>query len=338
MPRVVWKGAISFGLVNIPVSLYSGARTRELDLDMLDKRDMAPIGYQRVNKKTGRPVAWEDIVKGYEYQDDRYVVLSDEDFEQANPKATQTVDIVAFVEADRIAPYFFDKPYYLEPGKRAEKGYALLRETLARTRRIGIAKVVIRTRQYLAALMPVGSLLVLNTLRFADEIVDADELALPAKSAGRAGVSERELAMAERLVEDMSEEWNPEQYHDTYREDLLARIEQKVRTKETHVVTAPRESPAPARGAQVIDLMAMLKKSLETRDGASAGESRGSARHSARRDATGAGSEAARSQRGSRRRARVARKVVTRDEGAPADEQSHGRTRRGASSHARRAR
>jgi DNA end-binding protein Ku len=262
--RVVWKGAISFGLVHIPVSLYPGSTSSTLDFDLLDKRDFAPVGYQRVNKRTGKEVAPDQLVKGYEYAKGEYVVVSDADFRQANVKATQTVEIQAFVEAAEIAPCYFDTPYYLEPGKRAGKGYALLRETLRRTGRVGVATVVLRARQHLALVMPVGRLLVLNTLRFADEIRPAAGLDLPSANLKTVGVSPKELQMAERLVEDMTEAWRPDAYRDTYRADLLARIERKVKRGETHDVGGDAEREAtPRRGAQVIDLMAALKKSLE---------------------------------------------------------------------------
>src|SRR5215213_6250658 len=208
MPRVLWKGAISFGLVHIPVSLYPATRSERLSFDMIDKRDLSPIGYRKVNKRTGEEVASENIVKGYQYEKGEYVVVSNEDFKQANVEATQTVDIVAFVDAAAVAPYYFDTPYYLEPGKRGEKGYALLREVLRKTGRVGIANVVIRSKQHLAALIPLERMLLMNTLRFANEIRPASELALPEE--GLHGVSEKELAMAERLVDDMTEKWNPE--------------------------------------------------------------------------------------------------------------------------------
>src|ERR1044072_8654448 len=155
MPRVLWKGAISFGLVHVPVSLYPASRSEGISFDMVDKRDFAPVGYKRYNKRTGKEVERENIVKGYEYEKGEYVVVTDEDFKQANVEATQTVDIVAFVNAAAVAPYYFDTPYYLEPGKRGEKGYALLREILLRTGRVAIANVVIRSRQHLAAVIPV---------------------------------------------------------------------------------------------------------------------------------------------------------------------------------------
>ncbi|KON79691.1 Ku protein [Azoarcus sp. PA01] len=265
MPRVVWKGAIAFGLVHVPISLYPASTANRLDLDLLDRRDFAPVGYQRINKRTGEPVSPSDIVKGYQYEDGQYVVVTDEDFREANVEATQTVEIIGFVSQDDIPPYYFDTPYYLEPGRRGEKGYALLRETLRRTARVGLALVVIRSRQYLAAVIPVGAVLLMNTLRFADEIRSMDELKLPGEDLKKLGVSARELEMAERLVDGMVEDWAPEQYRDTYRDDLMARIEAKIESGRTHVLAeAPAKEPAEA-GAEVVDLMALLKRSLEGR-------------------------------------------------------------------------
>jgi len=263
MPRGLWKGAISFGLVNVPVELYSAQkRSAELDLTMLDKRDMAPVGYQRVNKASGKEVPWEDVVKGYEYEDDKYVVLSEEDFRRANPEASKTVDIVAFVEVRDIAPIYFETPYYLGPGKRGEKAYALLRDAMAKSGKAGIASVVIRTRQYLAALIPQGEALVLNTLRYHKELRTAEELEIPEKLKG-AKVSSKEIDMALRLIEDMADEWRPEKYHDTYREDLLKRVEEKVKAGQTEEITEPEKEEKAPKGAQVIDLMSLLKKSVE---------------------------------------------------------------------------
>jgi DNA end-binding protein Ku len=262
MPRALWKGAISFGLVHVPVSLYPASQSEGLSFDMIDKRDFAPVGYKRYNKRTGEEISRENIVKGYEYEKGEYVIITDEDFKQANVEATQTVDIVAFVDAATVAPYFYDTPYYLEPGKRGEKGYTLLREILRRTGRIGIANVVIRSRQHLAAVIPFGRVLVLNTLRWANEIRSMDELSVP--DTGQSGLSEKELAMAQRLVEDMTDEWKPEQYKDTYRDDLMARIQQRIDAGETHVITRETADTGEAkRGAEVIDLVSMLRRSLE---------------------------------------------------------------------------
>src|SRR3979409_1316195 len=185
MARGFWKGAISFGLVNVPVELYSAQkRSAGLDLTMLDRRDLAPVGYQRVNKASGKEVPWEDVVKGYEYADDKYVVLSEEDFRRANPEATKTVEIVAFVELAEIAPIYFETPYYLGPGKRGEKAYVLLRDAMAKAGKAGIASVVIRTKQYLAALIPQGEALVLNTLRYYKELKSGEDLEIPEKLKG----------------------------------------------------------------------------------------------------------------------------------------------------------
>ena len=258
MARGLWKGAISFGLVNVPVELHSAKkRSSELDMTMLDKRDLAPVGYKRVNKSSGKEVAWGDVVKGYEYQDDKYVVLSDEDFRRANPEAAKTVDIQAFVELADIAPQYFETPYYLVPGKRGEKAYALLRETLRKSGKAGIATVVIRTKQYLAALIAQEDLLVLNTLRYHDELKKASEFDVPG-----AKVTAKELDMAMRLVDDMGDAWQPEKYKDTYRDDLLKRIEEKVKAGQTEEITEPQKE-AKEKTADVIDLMSLLKKSVE---------------------------------------------------------------------------
>ena len=259
MARGLWKGAISFGLVNVPVELHSAKkRAAELDMTMLDKRDLAPVGYKRVNKSTGKEVAWGDVVKGYEYQDGDYVVLSDEDFRRANPEAAKTVDILAFVELSEIEPQYFDTPYYLKPEKRGEKAYALLRDTLEKAGKAGIASVVIRTKQYLAALVAQDELLVLNTLRYADELKDPAELEIP-----KAKVTAKELEMAMRLVEDMADEWHPDKYKDTYKDDLLKRIKEKVKAGETEEITEPEKEPRKEKSADVIDLMSLLRKSVE---------------------------------------------------------------------------
>jgi DNA end-binding protein Ku len=263
MARAVWKGAIAFGLVNIPVDLYSGARSASFDLDWIDKRNMSPVGYQRINKVTGKPVPKEAIVKGYEYADGEYVILSDADIKAAHPKATQTVDIVAFVEGAQIHPAFYETPYRLAPGKRGEKGYALLRDALKETGRIGIAHVVLRTKQYLSAVIPVGNALILEILRWPNEILDPAEFELP-ESSKKTGISDKELSLAKRLIDDMAEDWNPKKYKDTFHAELEAEIERRVKAGETEAVArAPREAKQAEGGAQVIDLMAALQRSLE---------------------------------------------------------------------------
>jgi DNA end-binding protein Ku len=265
MPRVLWKGAISFGLVHIPVGLYSAEKRNNFDLTMLDRRDMKPVGFKRYNKETGEEVPWDQIVKGYEYEKGRYVVLTDEDFRRANVEATQTIDILRFAEGTEIAPIYFETPYYLAPDRRGEKGYALLRETLKQTHKVGIANVVIRTRQYVAALIPVDDIIVMNTLRYADEVRSADELDVPPKNLKSVGVTARETEMAVKLVEEMSGEWDPEDYRDTYHEDLLKLIDKRIKAGKTEIITTTEDKEAddePSRG-EVVDLMALLKRSVQ---------------------------------------------------------------------------
>lgn len=264
MPKVLWKGAISFGLVHIPVGLYSAEKRNNFDLTMLDRRDMKPVGFKRYNKETGEEVPWDQIVKGYEYEKERYVVLTDDDFRRANVEATQTIDILRFVEGNEITPMYFETPYYLAPDRRGEKGYALLRETLKHTHKVGIANVVIRTRQYVAALIPVDDVIVMNTLRYADEVKTADELDVPPKNVKAAGVTPRETEMAVKLVEEMTGDWNPKDYRDTYHEDLLRLIDKRIKAGETEIIDTTEVSETdeePSRG-KVVDLMALLKRSV----------------------------------------------------------------------------
>ncbi|MFA9438026.1 Ku protein [Uliginosibacterium sp. sgz301328] len=271
--RVVWKGAISFGLVHVPVVLRGASRASRLDFDWLDRRDMAPVGYLRINKKTGKPIESENIVKGYEYQKGEYVLFSDEDFRAANVAATQTVDILSFVDAATIPPLYFDTPYYLEPDRRGDKGYALLRETLQRTGRAGLAKAVIHSKQHLAALLVVDDVLVLNTMRFAEEVLSTADLALPSDSLTKLGIGKRELDMAERLVEEMTEAWDASKYTDTYREDLLERVEAKIHSGQTHVMAQPSADKGERASADIIDLVEVLKRSLDERGGQRKGAS-----------------------------------------------------------------
>ena len=263
MARALWKGAITFGLVNIPVELYPAEDRKTFKFSMLDKRDLTPVGYKRYSKATGKEVAWENIVKGYEYEKDQYVVLSDEDFRRANVKATQTIDIQAFVDENEIPAEYYESPYYLAPGARGEKVYALLRETLKSTHRIAVAQVVIRTTQHLAAVVPHGRALMLITLRYADELRPASGIDLPPEGLKSAGVNPKEIALAKRLVDDMTERWNPGQFKDTYHSDLMARINQKIRQGQTKEITKPEAGEEGARrSAQIIDLADLLKQSL----------------------------------------------------------------------------
>ena len=267
-PRAIWRGAVSFGLVYIPVHLHTAARDSALDLDLLDSRDFAPVGYQRYNKRTGKVVEWNKIVKGYEYRKGQYVALTDEDFRQANVEASETIDIVSFVERADIPPEYFEMPYYLEPAEGGEKTYVLLREAMRGGSRVAIGSFVIRGRQHFCAIIAHERALMLNTLRFAEEMVPAAELELPAASVRSTSVSPKEVAMARRLVEEMCGAWKPEAFKDTYRRDLMRRINEKVRKRQTHVLTPAAESEEEARpSAKVIDLMAVLQKSLESRGG-----------------------------------------------------------------------
>jgi DNA end-binding protein Ku len=262
MARALWKGAISFGLVHIPVELYSAIQQHDLDLTMLDRRDFAPIGFKRYNKNTGKEVSWDNIVKGLEYEDNEYVVLTEEDLRQANVEATQTIDIQAFVDATQVPLTFYEQPYYLAPSRGGAKVYALLRETLRKSGKIAIATVVIRTRQHLCALLCSEDQIVLDTLRYPNELRSTEELKLPPTSLKSAGISDKELQMALSLVEGMSEEWNPKQYHDTYRDDVMALVRKKVKAGQTKTITAPEAEERPASSSNVVDLVALLQNSL----------------------------------------------------------------------------
>src|SRR6188474_2557217 len=224
MARAIWKGSISFGLVNIPIALYAATRREELKFRLLRKDDLSPVNYKRVAEKDGKEVPWNQIVKGYEYEKGKYVVLNEKDFQRVDLEATQTVDIQDFVDLDEIDPMFFYKPYYLEPQKGGDKAYVLLRDALAEEKKVGIAKVIIKTRQYLAGVKAMNHALVLELMHFADELSDAEKLHVPRKLAP----GKRESEMAKALVASMSEKWNPEKYKDDYREALLEVIEEKV--------------------------------------------------------------------------------------------------------------
>ena len=262
MPRAIWKGNISFGLVNIPVSLYSAEKTDELSFNQLDKRDLSPVGYKRINKKTEEEVPWDQIVRGYEYEDGNYVVLTNQDLKRANVEATQTIDIVEFVDAAQISPLYYEQPYYLEPGRAGKRAYALLRQTLRKTGMVGIARVVIRTRQHMAALLERDGVLVLDLLRWAHELREPKDLEVPDDEFVESNLSGKEEEMAVKLVKGMAEEWNPRKYKDTYAEDVLKMIEKKVASGKTTVVDESEPVPS-KRGAVVVDLMPLLKKSLE---------------------------------------------------------------------------
>ena len=264
-PRVLWKGAISFGLVHIPVALYSATSDHGIDFDWLDKRTMDPVGYKRINKKTGKEIPREQIVKGVEYADGEYVVLSDKEIAAAYPRTTQTIEIETFVPANGIPFVFLERPYYVAPINRGAKVYALLRETLKRSGRVGVARVVIQTKQHLAVLVPVGPGLVLNLLRWGADIRPWTDLPLPSEDAKKAGLSERELKMAGQLVDDMSAEWDPAEFKDEFKDEILRLIDRKVKAGQTETVTQPEPEEAQSderHGARIIDLTELLQRSL----------------------------------------------------------------------------
>ena len=262
--RILWKGAISFGLVHIPVSLHTATTDHAIDFDWLDKRSMDPVGYKRVNKKTGKEITKEHIVKGVAVEDGHYVVLTDEEIAAAYPKSTQSIDIEAFVSADEIPFVYLDRPYYLAPIGKGAKVYALLRETLLKTQRIGVARVVIQTRQHLAALVPVGPALVLNLLRWGADIKPWADLNLPAEGTKVAGLSDAELKMAAQLVGDMTKPFKADDYRDSFKDEVMALVHRKVEAGQTETVVQPEAAEAPAsKSADIIDLTELLKRSLK---------------------------------------------------------------------------
>ena len=257
--RALWKGAISFGLVHIPVSLHPASGESGIDFDWLDKRSMDPVGYKRINKRTGREITRENIVRGIEHGDGSYVVLTDKEISDAYPRSTQMIEIETFVPASEIPILYFDRPYYLAPTGKGQKVYALLREALRRSGKVGLARVVISTRQHLAALMPSDQALLLNLLRWEADIRDTTGLALPGKSTG---VGAGELKMAGQLIDSMSGHFQPEKYKDSFRAQVMALVARKAKAGKTQTVIQPEEAP-PRQGAEIIDLAELLKKSLK---------------------------------------------------------------------------
>ncbi|MGJ4803132.1 Ku protein [Luteimonas sp. SDU82] len=262
MARPIWTGNLSFGLLNVPVSLMSGTRSNDLSFRMLDARDRKPIRFERVNADTGEEVPWKEIVKAFEYDKGSYVVIDKADIAAASPETHESVEIEAFVDADAIDIRYFEKPYVLVPGKKAEKGYVLLRETLRKAGKIGVARVVIRTREYLSAVMPLGDALVLMMMRYPQELVDPAEYKLPEGNTGDYRISAKELEMATQLVDSMAAKWNPEDYHDEFRERLAGIIRKRIKDK--GATTQVLEEPAPSEDAttNVVDFVALLQKSL----------------------------------------------------------------------------
>ena len=261
MARSVWKGAISFGLVHIPVALYPASREEDIDFNWLDKRSMDPVGYKRVNKRTGKEITKENIVKGVKQDEGEYVVLDDEEIRKAYPKTTQTIQIEQFVPADQISFVYLEKPYYLEPVGKSEKVYALLREAMADAALIGIARLVMHNKEHLAALLPAGPALMLGTLRWANEIRPADELKLPPEGKTATGLKEAELKMARQLIQEMSADWQPQSFRDEFAEAIRALVARKAKAGEAQTVEPLEDSPDYG-GANVVDLTELLKSSL----------------------------------------------------------------------------
>lgn len=260
--RAIWKGSVSFSLVNIPIGLYTATRSERLKFRMLRGSDLSPVNYKRVAQADGKEVSWDEIVKGYEYEKGKFVVLKEEDFKRVDIEATQTIDIIDFVHQSEIDPMFFDKPYYLAPQKGGAKAYALLRDALNETGKVGIAKVVIKTRQHLAAVKPNKNALVLELMHFAEELTSPDKLDLPQSQS----TSAKELKMAAQLIETMTSKWNPEKYTDDYRSALMQLIEKKIDSGGKTPAATPGKKRKPTN---VIDLVSVLQESLNQTQAAS---------------------------------------------------------------------
>lgn len=254
MARAIWKGALSFGLVNIPVEVHTAVRENRPRFRMLHAKDKSPISFERVCQKEGEPVAWEDIVKGFEFEKGRFVVLTKEDFAAAALEKTKRIDVLDFVEGEAIDDRFFDKPYYLTPAAGGDEAYALLREAIRDSGRIGVAKFILRDTQHLAAIEAIGDALVVSTLRFADELVDTESLRFPTAKA----VRKQDRALAKTLIDNLSAEWDPKKYKDDYSENLMRVIRARMKGKEARLVSDKRP-----RDSNVVDLMERLRASLD---------------------------------------------------------------------------
>jgi len=299
MARALWKGSISFGLVNIPIELHTAVRNHRPKFRMLHAKDKSPVKFERVCLRDGHPVAWEDLVKGYEYSKGRFVVMTKEDFQAAAVEKTRTVDIVDFVKAEEIDDRFFETPYYLVPAKGGERAYALLREAIRDSGRIGIAKFILRDAQHLAAVESIENALVLSVMRFSDELVDVAQFEFPSAE----GVRKAELDMAKALVNSLAAEWDPAKYTDQYRENLLRIIQGKVKGKDVAL-----EAPQEPRQAEVVDLMERLRRSLAQGGKGAARQTRGEQRASKAADAAPrtAHAKSGRARRGTKKRAKHA--------------------------------
>lgn len=262
----IWKGSISFGLLNIPVSLQTAKEGKELHFQMLDSKDFSPIKYKKINAHTGKEVPYDRIVKGYEYEPDQYVIMSKQDFVAANPKATQTIDIEEFVPMEDIDPMMFETPYYLVPQKQGQKGYFLLRDALERTGKVAIGRIVIRTKQHLCAVFVRGDYLVCEMMRFGHEVLDVNEVdylegVTPPK------YNTNEIKMAEQLINGMTADWDPKKYRDTYYDDIMKRVKQKIKEGKSHVIEDVDISEEKVEPTKVVDLLPLLRQSLAERGG-----------------------------------------------------------------------
>lgn len=296
--RTLWKGAITFGLVHIPVGLHTASIEQGIDFDWLDKRSMDPVGYKRINKRTGREIDKDNIVKGFEYEDGKYVVISPEEIEAVYPRTTQTIEIQRFIDAQELPFLYLERPYYVAPINKGQKVYALLREVLLKTGKVGLAKVVIATKQHLAVLVPSGRAMVLNLLRWGDEVKTLEGLDLPAAGMKGANVSAAEMKMAEQLVDSMSGKWKPEDFKDEFKSAVMKIVQKKVKAGDTETVIEPEEE-APEDSSNVIDLTELLQRSLKggkasradapaarKRGAKAAGKSSGTARKTASKTAS----------------------------------------------------
>lgn len=262
--RPIWNGTISFGLINIPVALYSAENPEKLNFHLLDKRNNARIHYERINETTGQKVPWDKIVKAYEFEKKNYVIIDESKLEQKNPENKESFEIENFIPENAISPLYFEKPYYLLPNKQGEKGYFLLKETLKKTKKMAIGKVIIKTRQHLCALLPQEDILILNTLRFETELRKLNEISQTNQDFKKIKISKKEFEMAERLIESMSTKWNPQKYHNETREILKNWLQQKIRKGKSITDTGAAKHQK-QESAKVIDFMQLLKKSIDTK-------------------------------------------------------------------------
>jgi DNA end-binding protein Ku len=281
--RPIWNGTLSFGLLNIPIQLMTGERKNELHFRMMDARNKAPVKYERVNAETGEEVPWKEIVKAFEYSKGNYVVLEPEDLAAAASENREVIDMEAFVDRDQISPSYLEKPYILVPGKKAEKGYVLLREVLKKTGKVGIGRVVIRTKEYLTMVTPQDDALMMILLRFPDEIVDASEYNIPEGGVSKWHISPKEMEMATTLLESMAADFDPEAYKDEFKERLSSVIKKRLKQKGATTTVEEEEAPTHDATTNVVDFMALLKKSLEKKGDAPA---KTTARKAAKKPAT----------------------------------------------------